>query len=215
MSHEVIVAGVVQRVAIDRVAGPVAARLAGPALLRFSGWWRTREWPDLLELAIRFGATSELPEGDQDLVLGSARWLGPLAPLRTDGRDFLANVYAGGGYTVDGLGRAELRAVPLAGWHDASGDREARLRAAITGGDAWVRLEARFGGELGWRPIVEIGLREVVEGVPLRCSGTRVGRGLRPTGVVAAFRRVVERGREESRAFAKGLLGSDVLGETR
>src|SRR5215471_16468585 len=50
-----------------------AQRLAGPALLRFSGaWWRSRQWPDVLGIAVRLRSVAEPSAkpapGDQDLL---------------------------------------------------------------------------------------------------------------------------------------------------
>src|SRR4051812_3496321 len=55
----------------------VAARLAGPALIRLSSaWWKgDREWPDVLGAALRFRSRpviSPVPDpGDQDLLFAT------------------------------------------------------------------------------------------------------------------------------------------------
>src|SRR5262245_6871606 len=96
--------------AVARSPSPAAQRLEGPALLRFSGaWWRRRQWPDVLGIAVRFCASAsasagtgaepcaETAPGDQDLIFATVRrpWTAPLAPLSTRVHDYLANDYYG------------------------------------------------------------------------------------------------------------------------
>ena len=69
----ILCAAEAEPIATTGAAGEVAARLAGPVLVRWSSaWWKTGEWIDVLGCALRF---SEAPLGvepkpsDQDLLL--------------------------------------------------------------------------------------------------------------------------------------------------
>ena len=195
--------GVVYRAEVLPAAstGPakdVAARLAGPALVRLSsGWWkRGKEWPDALGVSIRFrsdrSATAEPAPGDQDLLCASvpSLWLLLLAPLMTNQHNFLANDYfAMAPFDVEGLGRAKFRLrarrVP------ATGNRETSLERATAAGLAVFELEARrVGLRSRYERIATIRLviRAVIDQEALRLSPFRSGRGIVPRGFVQATR---------------------------
>lgn len=176
----------------------VAARLAGPALVRVStAWWRHgRELPDALGLAIRFGGraqpSSAADDGDQDLLLATIRhpWTTTLAPLTTHVHDFLANDYYGvSPFFVDGIGLVYLRAVGSRP-HAPGRDRGERLARAVADGSASWRIEARRAGERRWSPLALIRPREVaqLDQAALRLWPFRDGRGLHPRGFVHALR---------------------------
>ncbi len=69
-------------------------------LLRLSSaWWKTKEWKDVLGIALRFSESPEFSptprSHDQDLLFATIRypWTMPFAPLSTKVDDFLANEY--------------------------------------------------------------------------------------------------------------------------
>ncbi len=184
------------------VGGPheaVAARLSGPALLRFSSaWWkREKEWIDALGLAVRFRDAAEVSpapgSGDQDLLAATIRspWTTLLAPLTTDVHDFLANdYYAVSPFAVTGLGSVKLRWVcSRPRLHGST--RAERLRLVVSSGLAVLELQSR---ELGWRrpwtPLARMTLLAEVslDQQALRFSPFRAGRGLEPRGFVHALR---------------------------
>jgi hypothetical protein len=179
-------------------AGDVAARLAGPALVRLSsGWWKGgKERPDALGVSIRFrsdtSATPEPAPGDQDLLFASfpSLWLLPIAALMTNQHNFLANDYfAMAPFDIEGLGRVKLRLrarrVP------AVGDRQTSLERATAAGIAVFELEARrLGLRSRYERIATIRLlsRAFVDQEALRLSPFRSGRGIVPRGFVQAAR---------------------------
>lgn len=180
--------------------GEVARRLAGAAIVRFStAWWKRREWPDVLGVAVR--------AAEQDLLLATVRrpWLLPLAPLTTRVGDFLDNRYFGvSPFDVDGVGRVHLRLVPRA---PAGGDgsRAARLLAAARDGRARLVLETRRRGG-AWEPLVEIVLGaplELPDGA-LAFSPFRDGGGIHPRGLVHALRPATYRASQRIRAIPQG-----------
>jgi len=199
-------------VAGDRALADVAARLAGPALVRLSGglWrWRgggDRARPDVLGVAVRFRGSEALsPEadpGDQDLLFASFRsmWTLPIAPLTTDVRDFLANVYhAVLPFDVTGLGRARCRLVPVRASVTGE-DRRERLERAVSAGVAVFRLEIRQ-PRRPWVAVAEIALRERVEmdQQALRLTPFRTGRGIVPRGLIQAVRAAAYAGSQRGR----------------
>jgi hypothetical protein len=180
---------------------PVAARLAGPALVRLSSafWRRSVEWPDLLGFSVRLHADGDVTgapsESDQDLLFATLRfpWTVGLALLTTDVHDWMRNdYYAVSPFEVEGLGRAKLRVVSLR--TEASGDsRDARLKAALHADRARFRLEVRpTRGEASghWTPLAELRLTEevTVDPATLRFNPFRAGRGLKPVGFIHALR---------------------------
>lgn len=181
----------------------VAARLAGPALLRVStAWWRGgRELPDALGLAVRFRRrvepSAEAEPGDQDLLLATIKhpWTTPLAPLTTHVHDFLDNDYYGvSPFDVPGIGRSYLRAIGSRPQAHGS-DRGERLARAVHDGTAWWRLEARRADEDTWSPVAALRpeARVSIDEAALRFWPFRDGRGLSPRGLVHALRRAAYR----------------------
>ena len=181
----------------------VAARLAGPALIRVStAWWRDgRELPDALGLAIRFRRrvqpAPEPDDGDQDLLLATIRhpWTTAFAPLTTHVHDFLDNDYYGvSPFFVDGIGFVYLRAVGSRP-HPTGCDRGERLADAVADGTASWRIEARTASQRQWHPLAELRPRAEaqIDQAALRFWPFREGRGLRPRGFVHALRRAAYR----------------------
>lgn len=175
--------------------GPVARRLAGPALVRLSSaWWRGgKEWLDALGCAVRFGhSPSAAPQpGDQDLLFATIRspWTTLLAPLTTEQHDFLANdYYAVSPFQVNGAGRCQLRLVcPRP--RGLRGSRGERLQKAVERGEASLQLQLRLEGA-DWTPLAEIRLLEAspIDQAALRFSPFRDGRGFAPRGFVHGLR---------------------------
>jgi hypothetical protein len=188
-------------------AQDVAARLAGPALVRWSSaWWKRGEWTDVLGCAIRFGdrpLDAEPKSSDQDLLLATiARpWTLPFAPLTTRTHDYLGNAYFGvSPFEVASLGRIEWRLSPEAASPALrqTGTREERLTRAMEAGAASVLLEwSPYPGPLTrpqathFQPLVRITLTGFAEldQERLRFDPFRNGRGLKPVGFVHGMRR--------------------------
>ena len=179
--------------AADPLLSLVAGRLAGPALVRLSAAMRRGgEGPDVLGVAIRFGAA-----GDQDLLLATFDGFGPqelrAAVASTDAHDFLHNDYrAVSPYRLDGVGLVRLHARAEAGGGDGA-TRIERLQQAVANRRAVLHLEARPMApdqEPAARPLVDIVLigRASVPGAALRFSPFRDGLGLRPVGLIAGIR---------------------------
>jgi hypothetical protein len=185
----------------------VAARLAGPALVRWSSaWWKHREWTDVLGCAIRF---ADLPfdvepkSSDQDLLLATIQrpWTLPFAPLTTRIHDYLGNAYFGvSPFDVSSLGRIEWRLTPAAGAPSPrlSETRHERLTRAIETRTASLLLEwSPYPGPLTrpqadrFQPLVRITLTgfAALDQERLRFDPFRSGRGLNPVGFVHGMRR--------------------------
>ena len=177
----------------------VGARLAGPVLARFSGaWWKTRQWPDVLGCALRFGphAGQELAPGNdsQDLLLATIR--NPLttllAPLTTHVSDYLANDYFGvSPFRAEPLGQVKLRLRPRLQAPNAGPTRAQRLAGALELGPITLRLEARS-DRLGarYQPVAQLELYALDTRDPstLRFDPFANARGLVPVGLVHALR---------------------------
>jgi hypothetical protein len=186
-----------------------ANRLAGAVLVRLSGatWKHSRRWPDVLGIAVRFQGTAAAPHppgpDHQDLLFISSRslWLLPVAVFTTDTGDFLANTYfAGPRFVIDGIGKAWLRLVP-ARRREVTGDRRARLSAAVAQGDAVLILEARHGAR-NWAPVVAITLSAAADcdQGQLHFSPFHDGGGIHPAGFTHHVRRLTYAAARRTRA---------------
>lgn len=209
----------VRPMAAEGAAAGLAARLAGPALVRLSGGllrWRggDRARPDVLGVAVRFreseAVSAEVAPGDQDLLFASFRflWTLPLGPLTTDVRDFLSNrYYAVLPFDVAGVGPARFRLVPVRA-SAGDGDRRERLERAVAAGAAVFRLEMRL-RRRRWAAVAEIALRErvQVDQQSLRLTPFHTGRGIVPRGLIQATRAAAyaasQRGRGAPRSATK------------
>ncbi|WP_437590498.1 hypothetical protein [Sorangium sp. So ce1000] len=196
----------VKALATEGEVGALAQRLAGPALVRFSGaTWRWRggkgeRRPDVLGVAVRFRTSEEVTPvasaGDQDLIFVSARRLSTLlfAMFTTKRHDFLDNdYYALARFDVAGFGRAEFRLVPLRA-AAAEGNRREKLERAAAAGLALMRLEARRrGARARWMAVADIELYEPVDidQRALRFNPFQTGKGIVPRGLIQATRRAV------------------------
>lgn len=180
----------------------VAARLAGPALVRLSSaLWKGRKarWPDVLGAAVRFtsgtAVSPEAADGDQDLLAATARsgLLLGLAGLTTNVRSFLGDdYYAISVFRAAELGRVKLRLV-TPHLTDRSLTRLESLDKAVAEGTAFLDLEARR-TRLGarYQRIARIKLLErvTIDQEALRFSPFRAGRGIRPKGLFKTLRRL-------------------------
>jgi hypothetical protein len=176
----------------------VAAKLAGPAMVRLSGaLWRREMRPDILGAAIRFRSDNSLntkpgPD-DQDLLFATipAIPLLGLSLLTTQVHSYLwDDYYAIGIFEAAELGRIKLRlASPRVPPGTAS--RDESLDSAIANGRAVFDLQARL-ARVGSRyePIarIELTARVDVDQEALRFSPFRNGRGIVPRGFINAAR---------------------------
>jgi hypothetical protein len=199
--------GVVYRAQVTAVASPPELRalgesLAGQALARFSSaWWRGKDWPDVLGLALRFregplSDTAPRPT-DQDLLLATVRfpWTTPFAPLATRFGSFLWNHYhAVSPFELPGVGRVKLRLrSPRIANHGAEARAEHLARCVVNRQAQWVlelrRLAAPFALRR-WEAVAVIRLEEAIDidQESLRFSPFLNGRGFEPIGFVHHLR---------------------------
>ncbi|HEX4422247.1 MAG TPA: hypothetical protein VH165_30250 [Kofleriaceae bacterium] len=181
---------------------PVAARLAGPVLVRLSGALAAQTaGSDILGVALRMQRTAsdDARDGDQDLLLGSFESFHTVGRdrARTDAGDYLANRYSTvTPWWLPGRGAVTLRLVPLPappgsaapppappGSAAPVADRLARLDAALAADRARLALAIGTGPEA--RGLAELRLiaRIATDDRALRTSMWRQGRGVRPLGL--------------------------------
>lgn len=190
--------GVATALPEDSELAALGSRLAGPVLARFSsGWWKEREWPDVLGCALRFTRaevpSAEAQHGDQDLLLATVRvpLTTLLAPLTTHVDDYLRNHYFGVSPFEAGMrDRIKLRLSPD-GPAPELDTRAERLNAALAEGPIGFVLHARAARLAAqYSPILRIELSQRVEldQEQLRFNPFRTGRELEPAGFIHALR---------------------------
>lgn len=167
------------------------------ALIRFSSaWWKFREWPDALGIAIRMSQapvrSSAPARGDSDLLFASFRkpWEIFLSPFITDHTDFLANNYfAISPFHVNEKLKAEFMIDPSRG-HRAGGTREEKLLGNVISGKVILRLLMRVHGQKSWKLIARIIVRDElqIDQEALRFHPFRCGLPLRPAGFLQHLR---------------------------
>ena len=177
-------------------------RLSGDAIVRLSSaWWRGKEWPDVLGIALRFQSPGSHPLTpgieDQDLLLATVRfpWTTPFAPLATRFGSFLWNHYhAVSPFEVPDVGRVKLRLRSPRLENTGPLSRVEHLERAVVEGRAeWV-LEVRRLNRMPllrqWEPVATVTLTRAidVDQTALRFSPFRVGRELTPVGFVHYLR---------------------------
>jgi hypothetical protein len=182
----------------------LGGRLAGPALVRFSGaiWKANETWPDVLGCAIRLQTDehdgAEASAEDQDVLFATIQrpWTMPLAPFTTDVRDYLGNDYLGVSPFDVGLDReVYLRLHPDHPCQAAEGTRTERLAREV--GDVARRASLTLGVSEGpygpWVPVASVAILRPahVDGEALRFHPFRQGRGVRPRGFIQGLRRGV------------------------
>lgn len=185
---------------VVRLGSAAVVELPSYALLRFSSaWWKGREWPDVLGVAVRFSDSAEFTEtareGDQDLLFATIKHPVTMAfaPLTTRWRDFLSNHYfAVSPFAVSGGKRlVKFSLVPLGGG-TVGRTRGERLKRAVERGEAKLELRVLDLADRarGWQAVARIELSDEVklnqEG--LRFNPFRAGRGIEPKGFVHALR---------------------------
>lgn len=177
----------------------IARRLAGPALVRFSGalWKHAEDVQDVLGCAIRLRRNDEetpVPAADdQDLLFATIRrpYTMPFSPLSTNVEDYLANDYfAVSPFDVGLERRIYLRIHPEHRSIQPKGTRSEKLARDVVKGDARLNLEYGFEPFGPWLPLATVGLKRVahIDGEALRFRPFRAGRGVRPRGFVHALR---------------------------
>jgi hypothetical protein len=206
--------------------GPLADRLAGLALVRWSGalWKRSERLPDVLGCAIRFRRsdrdTAAPRRGDQDLLFATIRrpWTMPSSPFTTKVGDYLANTfYAVSPFDVGERRRVYFRLRPVLPPRRNGGSRDRRLEWATQRGEAALDLGVGRGPFGPWSPLLRVSLvrRAHVDGEALRFDPYRDGRGVRPRGFVHALRRGVYRLSQRVRpAASMGAEHGACSGET-
>jgi hypothetical protein len=189
-----------QHPAVAQELSPLAARLTGAALVRFSGalWKRAESLPDVLGCAIRLrdsdsGDSDDEKPSDQDLLFATIRrpWTMPFAPFSTAVHDYLANDYFAVSPFDAGLPRSiylRLHSVETA--REDRGSRGDRLARAVARHDAVLDLEASHGPFGPWSPLITLVLQRPASVDPerLRFRPFHSGRGLTPRGFVHSLR---------------------------
>ena len=191
-------ASVVEHPAAPSELQPLARRLTGRALVRFSGalWKRSQTLPDVLGCAVRFRRNqNETPDpdpDDQDLLFATIRrpYTMFLSPLTTRISDYLANDYfAVSPFDVGLPWPVYFRLRPE---HAASeaGTRSDRLLRQVSRADAALSLEVSDNPFGPWDPLLRVCLERLapIDGEALRFHPFRAGRGLRPRGFIHALR---------------------------
>lgn len=191
----------VKPISQDGALGQLAQRLGGSALVRLSGalreWPQSTRGPDLLGVAIRFGAHDEAPSrspsGVGDLLLATASSMPALvlAPFRTNVSDFLDNeYYALLPFTLEGAGRVYLRLVPKQGAPTGANRRE-RLALAVARRTAVLYLEVQMAdADQPWLPVAVLDLQEQldIEDGRIAFDPASPPKGLVPSGVLQWLR---------------------------
>ena len=188
----------------EQFADVAEALTQGDALVRLSPGAFTGDkgiMPDVLGVAIRFGAGATenfAPRaGSQDLLMASAPnvWTLPIAALKTNQRDFLANVYRGmAPFEIGNYENMRLRLVPQTPAESSPElDRFQSLRQAVADGGVTFRLYADSTKNPNLSsPLVDIQLVEevILDEETLEFWPFRVGAGIRPSGFVQFMRHV-------------------------
>lgn len=202
---------------VPRELSSLATRLAGSALVRFSGaLWKSAEGvPDVLGCAVRLQREQRekaIPaDDDQDLLFATIRrpWTMPLAPFSTNVHDYLANDYFAVSPFDAGLARpVYLRLHPEGRSADGEGSRLDRLTREVERGGARLRLDVSDRPFGPWTPVVTLVLERLarVDDEALRFLPFRAGRGVQPRGLVHAMRIGVYRLSQRARPMSRRRL---------
>lgn len=211
----------VQRATVTQDLVELADKLSGRALMRFSSaWWRGKEWPDVLGVAVRLSDGEFDPAApepaDQDLLFATIRfaWTTPLAPLATRYTSFLWNHYhAVSPFQIAGVGRVKLRLRSPRIRNDGS-SRADHLGSSVAARRARFVLECRrlqvFPLFRSWEPVAELALEHPLDldQAALRFSPFRTGRDIRPTGFVHHLRLAAYGASQRARPLHEGVRGS-------
>lgn len=175
----------------------------GDSLMRLSaGISRMRRgvMPDVLGVAVRFNTAADadfaVQEGTQDLLMVTSKTALslPLAALRTNQRNFLANLYYGMGiFEFADQARMRLRLTPLQQFGGSGGDRYETIREAVAKDEIAFLLETASIAKPGeWFPLVRIQLLEEVKLDDNKMSfwPFYTGQGIVPQGFIQYMRPV-------------------------
>jgi hypothetical protein len=195
----IVLRGSARSVAAHGPLRELGSHLEGQVIVRFSsGWWKRREWPDVLGCAIRFTDTPEFSpeprEADQDLLLATIKHplTTLLAPLTTRVSDFLSNDYFGvSPFAAAKLPHLYIRLRPLRPGAADESTRADKLSKALARGPISLHLQVRthrFFGE--FRDVVVIDLTEEIQIDQSNFSFDpfQNGRGLKPDSFIHSVR---------------------------
>jgi hypothetical protein len=220
----VVFSATVQSVALTADLAKVAERLAGNALVRFSGalWRYDREWPDVLGAAIRFHFREPVASEQQDLLLATIRspWTMPFSPFATNFRSYLWNHYhAVSPFEVEGVGRVKIRLRSPRIGNGTAASRTEHLGRLVADGAASFELQLRrLDTPLlarKWEPAARLTLVEPLDTdqAALRFSPFRAGGGLQPVGFVHALRLAAYAASQAARPTHRAAPSSPGLGQ--
>jgi hypothetical protein len=175
----------------------------GEALMRLSAGvskMRRGVLPDVLGVALRFNTAANedfaVKEGTQDLLMVTARSVLtlPIAALRTNQRDFMANLYYGmGKFEYADQSDMRLRLTPLPQVGSSGEDRYAMIRDAVANDEVVFLLEiASQSDSEQWYPLVRIRLvNEVkIDERKITFWPFYTGQGIIPEGFIQYMRPV-------------------------
>jgi hypothetical protein len=175
----------------------------GDALVRFSAGlskMRRGVLPDVLGVAVRFNTSAnndfEVKKDTQDLLMVTARNVLtlPIAALKTDQRDFLANLYYGMGcYELADQPGMQLRLTPLRQSGSSGEDRYDMLRELVATDEVAFMLETASVSEPGqWYPLVRIRLvsEAKIDDRKMSFWPFYTGQDIRPQGFIQYMRPV-------------------------
>jgi hypothetical protein len=191
-------ASVVEHPSAPPTLQPLARRLTGHALVRFSGalWKGSQTLPDVLGSALRFrrneNETPDPDDDDQDLLLATIRrpYTMFLSPLTTRISDYFANDYFAVSPFDVGLPRPVYFRLRPDHASRETGTRNERLLRQVSRANAGLSLEVSDHPFGPWDPLLRVTLERLasIDGEALRFHPFRAGRGLRPRGFIHAVR---------------------------
>jgi hypothetical protein len=156
--------------------------------------------PDVLGIAVRFNTNANndfaVKDATQDLLMATSRSVLtlPLAALRTNHRDFLANLYYGMGcFEIEDQPGMRLRLTPLRLSGGSGEDRYDMLREAIAEDEVAFLLETASASDPDqWFPLVRIRLISEVKIDDRKMSfwPFYTGQGIKPRGFIQYMRPV-------------------------
>jgi hypothetical protein len=175
----------------------------GDALMRLSAGLSKMSrgvFPDVLGVALRFNTAANddfaVKEGTQDLLMVTSKSVLtlPIAALRTNRNDFMANLYYGmAKFEIAEQNGMLLRLTPLPQFGSSGEDRYESIRDAVANDEVAFLLETATGSEpTQWYPLVRIRLVNEVKVDDRKMSFWPFynGQGIKPTGFVQYMRTV-------------------------
>lgn len=160
-----------------------------------SAWWKYKEWPDVLGVAIRFSPAPitgiEPHETDQDLLFASFPhwWQILLGPMMTNHHDFLQNHYYG---VADFISEGKVRRYKLIPKNNTfiHGSRQEKIIEAVLEGEAIFLFQEKTKDEWIWNTLAEIKLVRTLhyDQEALRFNPFQNGLKIRPYGFLQHLR---------------------------